>query len=140
MDALDPGGLGGTYGGNPVACAAALAVLDVIAEEKLLARADAVGTRLKGRLEELAQRNDLLPIAAIRGPGAMIAFDVVKYRGSTEPDADATRRVTEQALAAGLVLLSCGTNANVIRILVPLTASDAIIDEGLAKLEQALAA
>ena len=80
------------------------------------------------------------PIAAIRGPGAMIAFDVVKYRGSTEPDADATRRVTEQALAAGLVLLSCGTNANVIRILVPLTASDAIIDEGLAKLEQALAA
>ena len=140
MDALDPGGLGGTYGGNPVACAAALAVLDVIAEEKLLARADAVGARLKARLEALAERNDLLPIAAIRGPGAMIAFDVVKYRGSTEPDADATRRVTEQALAAGLVLLSCGTNANVIRILVPLTASDAIIDEGLAKLEQALAA
>ena len=140
MDALDPGGLGGTYGGNPVACAAALAVLDVIAEEKLLARADAVGARLKARLEALAERNDLLPIAAIRGPGAMIAFDVVKYRGSTEPDADATRRVTEQALAHGLVLLSCGTNANVIRILVPLTASDAIIDEGLAKLEQALAA
>jgi len=140
MDALDPGGLGGTYGGNPVACAAALAVLDVIAEEKLLARADAVGARLKARLEALAERNDLLPIAAIRGPGAMIAFDIVKYRGSTEPDADATRRVTEQALAHGLVLLSCGTNANVIRILVPLTASDAIIDEGLAKLEQALAA
>ena len=139
MDAVEPGGLGGTYGGNPIACAAALAVLDVIAEEKLLARAEAVGARIKARLATIAARNDVVPMTAIRGPGAMIGFDIVKSRGAYEPDADAAKRVTAAALDEGLILLSCGVYANAIRILVPLTVSDALLDEGLDKLERALA-
>ncbi|MGH6782602.1 MAG: aminotransferase class III-fold pyridoxal phosphate-dependent enzyme, partial [Sphingomonadaceae bacterium] len=87
-----------------------------------------------------AQANHVLPISAARGLGAMVAFDILKERGTNEPDAAATRRVTERAHQNGLILLSCGTAANTIRILVPLTASDAIIDEGLAILETALAA
>jgi 4-aminobutyrate aminotransferase/(S)-3-amino-2-methylpropionate transaminase len=138
MDATEPGGLGGTYAGSPVACAAALAVLDVIRDEKLLARADAIGERLKQRLHVIAKRNDTAPIAAIRGQGAMIAFDIVKSRGAHDPDGDAAKRVTTQALANGLVLLSCGIYGETIRILVPLTASDAIVDEGLDRLEKAL--
>jgi 4-aminobutyrate aminotransferase / (S)-3-amino-2-methylpropionate transaminase / 5-aminovalerate transaminase len=138
MDSCEPGGLGGTYGGNPVACAAALAVLDVIEGEKLLDRANAMGERIKAKLNQFAKRNDLMPIAAIRGPGAMIGFEIVKHRGSFEPDADATKRLTTAALEHGLVVLSCGTFANVIRILVPLTASDAIVDEGMGMLENAM--
>lgn len=140
MDAADPGGLGGTYAGNPLACAAALAVLEVFEEEKLVARSNAIGDRLRARLEALQRRNDLMPITAIRGPGAMVAFDIVKDRVSKEPDAAATKLVTQRAYQNGLVLLSCGVNANSIRILVPLTASDAIVNEGLDILEQALAA
>jgi 4-aminobutyrate aminotransferase / (S)-3-amino-2-methylpropionate transaminase / 5-aminovalerate transaminase len=139
MDTVEPGGLGGTYGGNPLACAAALAVLDVIAEEKLLERANAVGARIKARLKTIAARNDVVPMTAIRGPGAMVGFDIVKSRGAYEPDADATKRVTAAALEEGLILLSCGVHANAIRILVPLTAPDAVLDEGLDKLERALA-
>lgn len=138
MDAPEPGGLGGTYAGSPLACAAALAVLDVIAEEKLVERADTLGQKIKGELKRIAQRNDTVAMSSIRGPGAMVAFDVVKARGGEEPDADATRRVTTAALAEGLVLLSCGVHANTIRILMPLTISDAHLDEGLAKLERAL--
>jgi len=138
MDAPEPGGLGGTYAGSPLACAAALAVLDVIAEEKLVERADTLGQKIKGELKRIAQRNDTVAMSSIRGPGAMVAFDVVKARGGEEPDADATRRVTTAALGEGLVLLSCGVHANTIRILMPLTISDAHLDEGLAKLERAL--
>ncbi|MGN6209199.1 4-aminobutyrate--2-oxoglutarate transaminase [Asticcacaulis sp.] len=138
MDAPIVGGLGGTYGGNPVACAAALAVLEVIEEEKLCEAAKAQGAKLKARLEALAQRNDIVPMAAIRGLGAMIAFDIVTERGSFAPDAAATKAVTTKAQANGLILLSCGVYANTIRLLAPLTASDDILDEGLAKLEAAL--
>jgi len=138
MDAAEPGGLGGTYSGSPVACAAALAVLDIIEQEKLLARADAIGKRIKAKLEKMARSNDLLPIAAVRGPGAMIGFEIVKERGGFDPDPDATRRLTQRALDLGLVVLSCGVYGNVIRILVPLTAADAIIDEGMNLLEQAM--
>ncbi|MGB3808764.1 MAG: 4-aminobutyrate--2-oxoglutarate transaminase [Parvibaculum sp.] len=140
MDAAEPGGLGGTYAGSPIACAAALAVLDVIADEKLLARSNAMGERIKARLAKIAARNDVVPIAAIRGNGAMIGFDIVKSRGAYDPDADATKRVTTAALNEGLILLSCGVFSNVIRILVPLTASDAVLDEGLDKLDRALVA
>jgi 4-aminobutyrate aminotransferase/(S)-3-amino-2-methylpropionate transaminase len=140
MDAPDPGGLGGTYAGSPLACAAALAVLDVIAEEKLVERANTLGDKIKGDLARIAQRNDTVAMSAIRGPGAMVAFDVVKSRGGEEPDADATKRVTTAALAEGLVLLSCGVHANTIRILMPLTISDEILGEGLSKLERALVA
>lgn len=140
MDAAAPGGLGGTYAGNPLACVAALAVLDIFEKEKLIERANAIGERVRSSLARMAQANHLLPISEARGPGAMVAFDIIKERGGMEPDAEATRRVTMRAHENGLILLSCGTNANTIRILVPLTASDAIVDEGLAILETALAA
>lgn len=138
MDATDPGGLGGTYAGSPVACAAALAVLDVIEEEKLLTRANDMGAIIKARLETFALRNDMLPVAAIRGPGAMIGFEIMTSRGGNEPDADATKRVTTSALERGLILLSCGVYNNTIRILVPLTASDDILNEGLDILGESL--
>ncbi len=140
MDAPEPGGLGGTYAGSPLACAAALAVLDVIDEEKLLDRSTAVGATIKARLGEIAKRNDAVAITAIRGRGAMIGFDIVKDNGAYEPDADATKRVTTIALEKGLILLSCGVYSNVIRILVPLTVSDAVLAEGLDALEAALVA
>lgn len=138
MDAAEPGGLGGTYAGSPVACAAALAVLDVIAEEQLIDRANVIGARIKDFLNAVASRNDTVAIASIRGPGAMVAFDIVNRRGSVEPDADATKRVVHAALAEGLVLLSCGVNGNTIRILNPLTISDQLLDEGLNMLANAL--
>jgi 4-aminobutyrate aminotransferase/(S)-3-amino-2-methylpropionate transaminase len=140
MDGPDPGGLGGTYAGSPIACAAALAVLDVIEEERLLDRSNVLGERIKGELARISQRNDTVPMGFIRGPGAMVAFDVLKGRGGNDPDADATKRVTQAALAEGLVLLSCGVYANTIRILMPLTISDEILAEGMGKLEKALVA
>jgi 4-aminobutyrate aminotransferase / (S)-3-amino-2-methylpropionate transaminase / 5-aminovalerate transaminase len=140
MDAVEPGGLGGTYSGNPIACAAAIAVLDVIAEEGLLARAEAIGARVKEQLHRIAIRNDVVAITNIRGQGAMIGFDIVKSHTSYDPDPEATKQVTQAALEAGLVVLSCGVFANAIRILVPLTVSDAVLDEGLGMLETALKA
>ena len=140
MDAAQPGGLGGTYAGSPVACAAALAVLDVIEEEGLIARANAIGDRLRTTLEAFASRNDLLPIGHVRGPGAMVAFDLLAARGGDEPDGAAAKRVTARALERGLVLLSCGIHGETIRLLMPLTASDAVIDEGMTILEEALSA
>ena len=138
MDAAEPGGLGGTYAGFPVACAAALAVLDVIEEEKLVERANQIGEKMKSRLKAIATRNDSAPIANIRGPGAMIAFDVVKTRGTEEPDADSTKKILTKAREHGLILLSCGVYGNAIRLLVPLTASNKLLDEGLDTLEIAL--
>jgi 4-aminobutyrate aminotransferase/(S)-3-amino-2-methylpropionate transaminase len=138
MDSAEPGGLGGTYGGNPVACAAALAVLDVMEQEKLLDRANSIGTRIKAKLEKMARQNDLMPMAAVRGPGAMIGFEIVKEHGGFDPDPEATKVLTTKALELGLIVLSCGVYGNVIRILVPLTASDKVIDEGMNLLEQAM--
>ena len=136
MDAVEPGGLGGTYGGSPVACAAALAVLDVIAEEALCDRAEALGVRIRTRLEAIAASEGHVRIGNIRGLGAMIGFDVLGPGGGFDPAE--TKAVCARALAAGLILLSCGTKGEAIRILVPLTASDAIVDEGLDMLESAL--
>ena len=110
----------------------------MIHDEGLLKRADAIGVRLRERLQAASRRNDLAPIANVRGPGAMVAFDLVKSRGTSEPDGDMTRKVTARALENGLVLLSCGIFGETIRILVPLTASDTLIEEGLDKLEAAL--
>jgi 4-aminobutyrate aminotransferase / (S)-3-amino-2-methylpropionate transaminase / 5-aminovalerate transaminase len=138
MDAAEPGGLGGTYGGNPISVAAALAVLDVIAEEKLCDKANAMGARMLARLEKFKTSNTLRPIGDVRGLGAMVAFELVKERGTHEPDPDATKAVTAAAGQAGLILLSCGYYGNVIRLLAPLTMSDALLDEGLDKLEVAL--
>jgi 4-aminobutyrate aminotransferase/(S)-3-amino-2-methylpropionate transaminase len=138
MDAPGPGGLGGTYAGSPVGCAAGLAVLDVIEEEKLMERSTKIGERVVNRLKAIAQRNDVPPIGEIRNLGGMIAFEMVKNRGSHEPDPDATKALTTKALQNGLILLSCGVYANTIRILMPLTASDAIIDEGMSIIESSL--
>jgi 4-aminobutyrate aminotransferase len=135
MDAPAPGGLGGTYGGNPLAIAAAHAVLDVIDEERLCARAEQLGARLSERLRALAA---VVPqIAEVRGVGAMVA---VEFRdpASGEADATFTRKVQAHALANGLLLLSCGVYGNVIRFLFPLTISDALLEEALGVLEQAL--
>jgi 4-aminobutyrate aminotransferase/(S)-3-amino-2-methylpropionate transaminase len=138
MDAVAPGGLGGTYAGNPIACAAANAVLDVIEEEGLLRRALGMGERIKGRLEAMQRRNDMPFIGEVRGQGAMVAMELVKDRMTKEPHAELTKALMAKAREKGLVLLSCGTGANVIRILVPLTASDAIVDEGLDIIERSL--
>jgi 4-aminobutyrate aminotransferase / (S)-3-amino-2-methylpropionate transaminase / 5-aminovalerate transaminase len=138
MDAVAPGGLGGTYAGNPLACAAGIAVLDVIENEKLLQRATAIGALALARLQGLVGRHDLLPIDAVRGLGGMIAFDIVKEHGGHVPDAESTKRVTQRALEFGLILLSCGVNFNSIRILVPLTASGALVKEGMDLIERAL--
>ncbi len=138
MDAVEPGGLGGTYGGSPIGCAAALAVLDVIEEERLLARAEVIGGRIRQHLAALAERRGGVAIGNIRGLGAMIGFDVLKSSAGGEPDGAGAKRVTQRALAQGLILLSCGVQGETIRILVPLTIADATLEEGLGKLEKAL--
>ncbi|MGN5159885.1 4-aminobutyrate--2-oxoglutarate transaminase [Aeromonas dhakensis] len=138
MNAAKPGGLGGTYAGSPIACAAALAVLEVIEEERLNQQAQAQGEQIKARLQQLAERFDC--IGDIRGPGAMVAMELVKQRDANQPDADLTKWLVAEAGKRGLVLLACGVRANVIRFLAPLTASPAIIEEGLTLLEQALQA
>lgn len=138
MSMVAPGGLGGTYAGNPVACAAALAVLEVIDDEDLLARATQLGARIQTRLANFARRVDVGCIGEVRGLGAMVAVEFAKAGDSHQPETELTKRVQRAALARGLVVLLCGLYSNVVRILVPLTASDAIVDEGLAILEQAI--
>jgi len=113
-------------------------VIEVIESEGLLNRANVLGERIKSRLHTMARANDLVPIAAIRGLGGMVAFDIVKERGRYDPDAETTKSVTAKALERGLVVLSCGVHGNVIRILVPLTATDPNVEEGLDILEQAM--
>ncbi len=130
MDAPGPGGLGGTYAGNPLACASALAVLDVFEQDGLLERGRAVGERLKAGLRAIAAKHRV--IAEVRGPGAMVAIELCKDGDPHQPDAALTGAIVKEAARRGLILLSCGTYANVIRVLVPLTASDAVLDEGLA--------
>jgi 4-aminobutyrate aminotransferase/(S)-3-amino-2-methylpropionate transaminase len=120
--------------------AAALAVLDVIEEEKLCARADRIGAIMVKRIEAMRQKNSLRPIGDVRGLGAMVAFELVKERGTHDPDPDAIKPVITAALDAGLILLSCGYYANTIRILAPLTIDEAHLEEGLTKLETALRA
>ncbi|MGB7244227.1 MAG: 4-aminobutyrate--2-oxoglutarate transaminase [Sulfitobacter sp.] len=139
MDAMIPGGLGGTYGGNPVACAAALAAIEVIEEEGLLARSAEMGAHFRTRLAEIGARTAPFRMWDIRGLGAMLAVEFVSDFDSATPDADLTKRVCAHALKRGLILLSCGLHGNALRIMVPLTASDAIIEEGLDILEAALA-
>ena len=138
MDAPAPGGLGGTYAGSPLGCAAALAVLRVFESERLLDRARAVGARLLTGLRQIARSTPA--IIDVRGLGAMVAIELCRNGDVNQPDADLTRRVVAEAAQRGLILLSCGTSANVIRVLVPLTAADALLDEGMAILAESLAA
>ncbi len=138
MDAPLPGGLGGTYAGSPVGCSAALAVLDVIEEEGLVARAAKIGQRVGARLAEIQSRFPAV-IGEIRADrGAMIAIELVEDGDSAKPLADLTKALVGKAYEHGLVLLSCGVNANVIRLLPALTIPDAILDEGLDILERCL--
>lgn len=137
MDAPNPGGLGGTYAGAPMACAAGLAVIDVIESEKLCTRAEAIGALLQKRLRDMAGR--LKVIGDIRGVGAMVSMELVKNGDPAQPEADLTKALVQEAAKRGLVILPCGVRGNVIRFLVPLTASDAIINEGMDILTAALA-
>ena len=130
MDAAAPGGLGGTYAGSPIACAAALAVLDVFEKENLLHRSQDVGALLTANLKAMANRHTC--IGDVRGLGAMVAIELFKNGDINQPDADLAKRIAAEAATRGLILLTCGTYGNVIRILVPLTASDALLEEGLA--------
>jgi 4-aminobutyrate aminotransferase / (S)-3-amino-2-methylpropionate transaminase / 5-aminovalerate transaminase len=132
------GGLGGTYGGNPLACAAALAVLDAMEAERVPERAQHTGRRVTARFREWAERYPC--IGDVRGLGAMVGMELVTDRATKTPDKALTGRLLTAALERGLVLLSSGTYGNTIRVLAPLTAEDAIIDEGLAVMEESLAA
>jgi 4-aminobutyrate aminotransferase/(S)-3-amino-2-methylpropionate transaminase len=136
MDAPPPGGLGGTFAGSPLGCAAGLATLDVIRDENLVERARAIGERMVTRLKAMQAR---LPcIGEVRGLGAMVAIELVKNRDANAPDAELTKALTQAAGRKGLVLLSCGVRANVIRFLAPLTIPEALLDEGLQIVEDCL--
>ncbi len=138
MDAAHPGGLGGTYGGNPISIAAAHAVLDVIDAEGLCARAATLGARMRARLEALATQ---LPcIGNVRGLGMMVAIELVKDPKTREPDAALTAAILAQAEQRGLILLSCGVDANVVRLLAPLTIPEAVLEEGLQILGESIRA
>jgi 4-aminobutyrate aminotransferase / (S)-3-amino-2-methylpropionate transaminase / 5-aminovalerate transaminase len=130
MDAVHVGGLGGTFGGNPVACAAALAVLDELTAPGFAERAEHVGSVLRARLEEIAARQPL--VGEVRGLGPMLALEL------REPTPDAAKATTAAAFGKGLLLLACGLDGNVIRLLPPLTASDEELERGLGLLEESL--
>lgn len=138
LNAPQVGGLGGTYGGNPLACVAALAVLDAMKEENIVAQGARVGKTLRDRFFRWAASDP--GIGDVRGLGAMMAMELVKHPVHKTPDKERTTRVLGEALKRGLILLSAGTYGNVVRVLVPLTIEDAVLEEGLAVMEQALGA
>ena len=136
MDSPGPGGLGGTFAGSPLASAAGLAVLQVIREEQLLKRAQHIGHFMTSRLKGLQVR--FPSVGDVRGLGAMVAVELVKKGSAAAPDAELTKALVQAAGRRGLVILSCGIYANVIRLLAPLTISDALLKEGCNLFEQAL--
>lgn len=140
VDAAPVGGIGGTYAGNPLAVAAANAMLTIIDEEDLCARAVEIGARIKGRLTTIADRQGMEPIGDVRGLGAMIAFELVTDRASRAPDPVLTQAIVAEAEAHGLIILPCGTRANVVRLLPPLTTSMEQVDEALDILEASIEA
>jgi 4-aminobutyrate aminotransferase/(S)-3-amino-2-methylpropionate transaminase len=137
MDSVQRGGIGGTFSGSPVGCAAALAVLEVIEEEGLVERAQAIGELINRRLSGMAER--FPRVGEVRALGAMAAMELVKDRATREPDRELAAALLRTAGERGLVLLSAGEDANVIRFLVPLTVSDEVLEEGLAIIEGTLA-
>lgn len=140
VDAPIPGGLGGTYAGNPLSVAASHAVLDVVEKEGLCARAEKIGEIIRGRLSELAKRQGISVIGDVRGLGAMNAFELVMPDDASAANPDLTKAVVAEAEARGLILLSCGTRYNVIRLLPPLTIPFEQLDEALDIIEQSLEA
>jgi 4-aminobutyrate aminotransferase/(S)-3-amino-2-methylpropionate transaminase len=138
MDAPDPGGLGGTYGGNPVACAAGLAVMDIMRDEKLPERAARIGSVIEERMQSWAKENEI--IGDVRVVGAMAGMELVRDRKTKEPADKETARILAAAREKGLIILRAGTHHNVIRTLMPLTIPDEQLDEGLDILGAALGA
>ncbi len=136
MDAVHPGGLGGTYGGNPVACAAALGAIDTMLKEDLPAKARVIETLMLPRLQELAAAHPV--IGDVRGRGAMLAIELVRP-GTLEPDSAAAAKVAKTCHAEGMITLTCGTYGNVLRFLPPLVIGQALLDEGISILEDAFA-
>jgi 4-aminobutyrate aminotransferase/(S)-3-amino-2-methylpropionate transaminase len=138
MDSVHVGGLGGTYGGNPVAAAAALAVLDKIENEGLLERSRAVGEAIGSRLDAMQSRFDA--VGDVRGRGAMRAMELVSDRGTKEPaSAETMGAISHGSLERGVIVLTAGTYGNVLRLLPPVTVEDALLEEGLNLLEEAVA-
>jgi 4-aminobutyrate aminotransferase/(S)-3-amino-2-methylpropionate transaminase len=138
MDGIHVGGLGGTFGGNPLACAAALAVMDQIEREGLLERAERIGGLMVERLDEMAGRQEA--VGEVRGRGAMVAVELVADRGTKEPATGIAGRVIEECYRQGVIVLKAGTYDNVIRLLPPLTIDEGLLDEGLSVLDKALGA
>jgi 4-aminobutyrate aminotransferase/(S)-3-amino-2-methylpropionate transaminase len=138
MDAPPPGSLGGTYGGNPLACRAALAAIEVIEKERLAARAQELGDRILDRFRTMRERHKL--IGDVRGLGAMVAMELVKDRATKEPAGEETARIIHSCYESGLILLKAGAGANVVRTLMPLVITDEQLEEGLAILDSAVAA
>jgi 4-aminobutyrate aminotransferase / (S)-3-amino-2-methylpropionate transaminase / 5-aminovalerate transaminase len=138
MDAVHPGGLGGTFGGNPVSCAAAIAVLDTVASDDFQRSAEELGRRIRARLEDIAGRAEA--VGEVRGLGPMLALELVEDRETKAPSATRASAAVAEARERGLVLLSCGLYSNVIRILVPLVIADEDLERGLEILEESLAA
>jgi 4-aminobutyrate aminotransferase len=138
IDSVPPGGLGGTFGGNPLACAAALSVLDVIEEENLLEKGLKLGTLIDTHFKEMVDRNPWNCIGDIRSLGCMNAIELVSDLKSHEPAAELTAEIVKVALSKGLVLVTAGPARNVIRILVALSVSTEIIEEGMSILEAAI--
>jgi 4-aminobutyrate aminotransferase / (S)-3-amino-2-methylpropionate transaminase / 5-aminovalerate transaminase len=140
MDAPEPGGLGGTYAGNPVACAAALGVIEAFETEDLLAKSLKQGDLITKRLKQIKKRRQGRPIGDIRGLGGMTAFEIVTQHGGNEPDPAAAKALAADCLERGLILLTCGVFAETVRLLAPLTIQPRVLKEGLDILEAALTA
>jgi 4-aminobutyrate aminotransferase / (S)-3-amino-2-methylpropionate transaminase / 5-aminovalerate transaminase len=136
MDAPHPGGLGGTFGGNPVSCAAALAVLDTVSTDEFKDRSAELGRTIRARLDEIAGRFE--KVGEVRGLGSMLALELVEDSSTKAPAAALTSATVTAARERGLILLSCGLYSNVIRILVPIVISEEDLSEGLDILEESL--
>ena len=129
MDSVEPGGLGGTYAGNPLACAASLAVMEIIEEERILEKSIRLGDVLQNALKKLSE--EIPVIGEIRGLGGMVALEFVKEKDPHKPDPDLAKKISQKCMENGLIILSCGIYGNVLRILVPITADLKEIDEGI---------
>ena len=140
IDVPGPGGMGGTYGGNPVACAAAHAAISVIQDENLCQRSLDIGARMVERLRAMRERPDTAPVGDVRGLGAMVAFELVREEGGHEPAPELAAAFTAKALEHGLIILACGYWGNTIRLLAPLTIPEKHLEEGLDIIEQCLVA
>jgi 4-aminobutyrate aminotransferase/(S)-3-amino-2-methylpropionate transaminase len=136
MDAPGPGGLGGTFAGNPLSCAAALAVLDIFEHENLLARANQIGDRFQKRARDWQKRWPM--VGDVRGLGGMQAIELVQSAETREPAAEETKQITQYCYEHGLITITAGSYSNVVRVLVPLVVTDQQMDEGLDVLESVL--